>query len=105
MIPVKTKNSNFVYQGGHPEIHDLHCQVEEIDGGRVVKSTWVLTPEERMRVANGENITLSVFTNKGFPPVFLYPDKVELVSSKCGICGKEPDDAVHQNHVYRARKL
>jgi hypothetical protein len=76
MQPIRTERSNFTYKGPTPDIGDLPCRR---DGG-VVYSTWELTAEERIAIAEGSNIELGVsemLAASGFvtiPPVSLAID-------------------------------
>lgn len=67
MTPIKTPRSNRVYTlpGGTP-LNDLPVELRE-DG---ICSTWELTPEERMAVAEGANIELMIYDYRT-PPVSL----------------------------------
>jgi len=58
VTPVKTDSSNMVYVGPTPDIGDLHC--ERLRSG-VVRSVWWLTPEERAMVAEGANLSLTIW--------------------------------------------
>lgn len=69
MRPVATSRSNFTYVGPTPDVGALPCRRE--DG--VVYSTWELTPEERIAIAEGANIELAIF-NEPIPPVSLAID-------------------------------
>ena len=72
VIPIKTERSNFVLRGPTPDVGDLPCRLTT-DG--VVYSTWDLTPQERIAIAEGANIELGVWTyGRGFPPVSLEID-------------------------------
>lgn len=77
MKPVRTERSNFTFKGPTPDIGDLPCRVEDL--GTVVFSTWTLSPEERVAIAEGSNIELGVWTyRRGFPPVSLEIDDTPI---------------------------
>lgn len=74
MRALKTERSNLVFKappGSEGRIFDLDCEVLEIEGIQQVCSVWVPTPEERLRIANGENVKLWIQWNGAFPPVAL----------------------------------
>jgi hypothetical protein len=73
MQPVRTERSNFTYLGPSPEVGDLPCRRE--DG--VVYSTWALTPDERIAVAEGANIELAIWYHE-IPPVSLAIDQTPI---------------------------
>lgn len=73
MIPVRTPKSNVILKGpaaheGEPIVHDLPCQRIS---PQLVKSTWDLTHEERIAIAEGAQIDLYVMTLTPHPPVML----------------------------------
>jgi hypothetical protein len=74
VTPIRTERSNFTYVGPSPEVGDLPCRVE--DG--VVYSTWELTHEERIAIAEGANIELGVWLRPP-PPVSLAIDSTPRV--------------------------
>lgn len=73
MRPIKTERSNFTYKGPTPDILDLPCRRE--DG--VVYSTWFLSDEERIAIAEGSNIELAIY-HEPIPPVSLAIDSTPL---------------------------
>lgn len=77
MQPVKTKRSNFVYKGSTPNILDLPCRREY----GVVYSTWELSHEERIAIAEGANIELGIYYEP-IPPVSLAIDSTPIELDK-----------------------
>lgn len=78
----RTHNSNFTFRlEGGTEDNDLWVHRDEENG--LITSTWVPTDEERVAIANGENIELIVW-GQGHPPVALRTTTVAL--------GKAPDN-------------
>jgi hypothetical protein len=71
--PVRTERSNFTYRGPTHEIGDLPCRRQ--DG--IVFSTWELTLDERIAVAEGANIELGIFAEP-IPPVSLAIDQTPI---------------------------
>lgn len=65
MRPVRTAQSNMVYQGPTPDVGDLHCQ--RLTPG-IIASVWEPSPEERARLAAGANIRLVIW-GEPIPPV------------------------------------
>lgn len=57
MKPIKTERSNFTYKGPTPNIADLPCRREN----GVIFSTWELSHEERIAIAEGANIELGIY--------------------------------------------
>jgi len=75
----RTHESNTVFglQGGN-EDNDLWVRVQADRRGRVtLSSVWEPTPEERQRIAAGENIELTIF-GSAHPPVIVGLSDVEL---------------------------
>lgn len=85
MKPSRTHNSNVVFRlpGGN-ENNDLWGERQTHDLGDAIRSVWVPTPEERERIANGENIALTIW---GYiqPPVAISVTDEPL--------GRRPGDA------------
>lgn len=75
MQPVRTERSNFTYRGPTPDIGDLPCRRES----GVVYSTWRLSPEERIAIAEGANIELGIWYMEPIPPVSLAIDQTPIV--------------------------
>jgi hypothetical protein len=73
MKPVRTERSNFTYRGPSPEVGDLPCRRE----GGVVYSTWELSSDERIAIAEGANIELGIF-HEPIPPVSLAIDQTPV---------------------------
>lgn len=73
MKPVRTERSNFTYFGPSPEVGDLPCRRE----GGVVYSTWELSSDERIAVAEGANIELGIW-HEPIPPVSLAIDQTPI---------------------------
>ena len=67
MLPTRTEKSNLVYRGPSPEIGDLDCQ--RITPG-LIRSIWVLSPEERDYIARGGNLELDLWAEP-IPPIAL----------------------------------
>jgi len=66
----RTVNSDKVFRlpGGN-EDNDLWVEVfEDDDGYPIIASVWEPTPQERLRIAAGENVKLMVW-GSGHPPV------------------------------------
>jgi hypothetical protein len=76
--PRRTHGSNQVFRlAGGNEDNDLWVRVgHDGDGTPIIYSTWEPTPEERERIAAGENIELAVWG--GQPPVSLVLTDVPL---------------------------
>lgn len=69
MRPRRTHNSDFTFTlAGGTEDNDLWVERVVSDHGDAFQSVWEPTPEERERIANGENIYLIVWF-PGHPPV------------------------------------
>lgn len=81
--PRRTHLSNRVYRlPGGTEDNDLWTRVTETeDGSPVICSTFVLTDEQRKRVAAGENVELIIWGNAQ-PPVALRLDDTPLGKKK-----------------------
>lgn len=79
MKPRRTALSTTVFHlPGGTEDNDLWAtEYEGEAGGRAIGSTWELTPEERVQVAEGANIELVVFGG-GQPPVTLRVTEIPL---------------------------
>lgn len=75
MLPIRTERSNFTYTAPSNalEVGDLPCRRE----GGVVYSTWELTPEERIAIAEGANIELGIW-HEPIPPVSLAIDSTPV---------------------------
>jgi hypothetical protein len=75
--PIKTERSNYTYLG-HPlhNVEDLSCEVH-FDEGETgmrqvsVASVWELTDEERINIAKGHNVKLTLLTEYAVPPAML----------------------------------
>lgn len=78
MKPRRTHDSTAVFHSpGGNEDNDLWVQRGEVEGTETVSSVWEPTPEERARIAAGENIELVVYGG-GQPPVRLAVTDVPL---------------------------
>jgi hypothetical protein len=67
MIPLETKHTNVVFGEKQPEYEPLPA-FRTSEG--IVVTTWQPTDEERKKIADGANITLSVMTfNQPYQPV------------------------------------
>lgn len=67
MKPIETKNTNVVFGDKQPEYEPLPA-FKSSEG--IVVTTWQPTDEERKKIADGANITLSVMTfNQPFQPI------------------------------------
>lgn len=90
-------NKIFVLPGG-TEDNNLHAQIliDEDTQAPIIRSTWEFTPEERERIANGENIQLDVWAikthdGKGIttPPVLMRVS-AEPLGKPPGVMEDEP---------------
>lgn len=59
------RGSNFCYKAPEnvPGCQDLHVQVQELDGIRVMSSAWYPTPEELKLLSEGQPIFLHIYGN------------------------------------------
>lgn len=67
MIPRSFPGQNLVYCGPTPDVGDLPCQ--RLRPGAIL-SVWELTPEERIAIAEGADIELTILIEP-IPPVSL----------------------------------
>lgn len=72
MKPRRFPAANKVFRlDGGTEDNDLWVEQGEFnDGTQFVRSVWTLTSAERYRIADGQNITLTVI-GPGTPPVMI----------------------------------
>lgn len=86
MKAVRTEKSNFIYYGPIEGIGDLDCQIiPDSEWGRVVRSIWIPTDEERQYIADGGNIELDILTPEQIPPVSVnVTDEIPLLVSSDG---------------------
>ena len=77
MNPIRTEKSNFTYKGPSPDIGDLPCRRDPLT--HAVYSTWELTHEERIAIAEGANIELGIYYIEPIPPVSLAIDSTPKV--------------------------
>lgn len=70
MDPVNNSWCNFTYLGPAPDIGDLACRRETVDGRPVVRSYWKPTEAELEQLNNFGTICLSIFSEP-IPPVSL----------------------------------
>lgn len=89
MKPVRTASSNLVYRGPTEDIGDLHCQ--RLQPG-YIRSVWYFTREERARIAEGANLSLTVM---GEP---IRPMSLHLTSEQ-GIGEDAPEVQVRLEHL------
>lgn len=107
MTPIKTNETNFVYLGPTPDIHDLPCRTEGAD----TFSMWEPTDAERKVIVAGGSIRLGIHGVRPIPPVSLQivpaAGPYERAVAPCSVCGKDVADAVHDSgldtHAYRLR--
>lgn len=106
MNPVKTAESNFVYQGPNPEISDLHCRVENWD----TFSVWQFTDVERATIAAGGFVRLGIHGSRPIPPISMavVPNggPWARADDACDVCGLPFESPSHNTdgHAYRSRK-
>jgi len=71
VIGLRTVKSNFTYKGPREGIGDLPCErIDDTEYGRVVRSVWLISDEERAAIAAGANIELDI-VGEPIPPVSL----------------------------------
>lgn len=69
MKPINTINTNITFKlPGGTEENDLPAyRIKDTEGDEVLCSVWEPTPEERERIANGENLRLIMWAQRPLP--------------------------------------
>lgn len=70
MLVGRIRDSNYVYRApdGMDTCNDLHVNVQEHHGVRIMTSAWIPTPDEVERIKAGQPIHLHIYGN-GHPVV------------------------------------
>ena len=68
MNPIKTPFTNREIDGSNEGLPSLPVEDRDLDGFRAIVTTWNLTPEERMAIAEGANIEVALVT-RAHPPI------------------------------------
>lgn len=72
MDPIRTVKSNFTYKGPTPDVGDLPCERQMVDGRQAeVFSVWEPNLAERALIAAGGQVKLAILTAAAIPPVYL----------------------------------
>lgn len=71
MQPVKNDWCNFTYLGPTPDIGDLPCRRETVDGVNVVRAYYKPNADELEQLARGGTIVLGLWGCEPIPPVSL----------------------------------
>lgn len=79
MKPIRTARSNFTFKGPTPDVGDLPCRLEPtVAYALECYSTWELSHEERIAIAEGANIELRIL-GVPIPPVSLAIDSTPVL--------------------------
>jgi hypothetical protein len=71
MKAVKNKLCNLTYTGPTPDIFDLPCRQETVQGRSVVMSYWKPTESELEQLNKGGTVRLGIYYIEPIPPVSL----------------------------------
>lgn len=75
MNPIEIDGSNAVYHKPsdmtHEECASLHVRVETVERNTMIKSAWMPTEQERIKIALGQPVILTIY-GMGQPAVSLH---------------------------------